>query len=122
MVERKILLDHARDWLNAWNTRDINRIMLHYHEDVEFYSPTVIKRWNEPEGRLIGKTALRNHFLKGFEDGNHIKFELLGILGGLDCVAMVYRKGPAGMGVNVVSMNAEGLIRKVMVFGSDWPD
>jgi hypothetical protein len=122
LVERKQLLEHARGWLNAWNSRDIDRLMQHYHDDVVYYSPTVMKRWGDPEGRLVGKIALRNHFLKGFEDANHVKLELLGLLGGPDGVAMVYRKGPTGMGVNIVTIDSEGMVTKVQVFASDWPD
>ncbi len=29
----------AQEWLNAWNSHDLEAIMAHYAEDVIFYSP-----------------------------------------------------------------------------------
>ncbi len=52
----------AADWINAWNNRDIDSIMKHYADDVEFHSPTVIKRWNIADGKLIGKEKLKQHY------------------------------------------------------------
>ena len=32
----------ARDWVAAWNSHDLDRILSHYAEDVEFRSPFVV--------------------------------------------------------------------------------
>jgi ketosteroid isomerase-like protein len=39
------LKEIALDWIDAWNKKDIDRIMSHYSEDIIFFAPTVIKRW-----------------------------------------------------------------------------
>jgi ketosteroid isomerase-like protein len=118
-MEKKKLTRLVRDWLNAWNSRDIDRLMDHYHEDIEFTSPTVIKRWNNPSGKLIGKEALRKHFMKGFEQANHIQFELLGILEGIDGFILVYRKEMQGMGADLVTLNEMGKAMKVVCYRLD---
>ncbi|MBX9448831.1 MAG: nuclear transport factor 2 family protein [Taibaiella sp.] len=33
----------AQEWVNAWNTGDIEAIMRHYAEDVRFMSPFLLK-------------------------------------------------------------------------------
>ena len=38
------LKEIALDWIDAWNKKDIDRIMDHYSDDVLFFAPTVIKR------------------------------------------------------------------------------
>ena len=32
----------AREWLRAWNERDLDRILSHYTEDVQFQSPVAV--------------------------------------------------------------------------------
>jgi ketosteroid isomerase-like protein len=53
--EAKLMLreqawEAAKDWCDAWNCRDLDGIMLHYADDVEFSSPTVVKRWGIADG------------------------------------------------------------------------
>jgi hypothetical protein len=57
----------AEQWIEAWNSRDLDRIMDHYAEDVEFEANTVIRRWQKADGRLRGVTELRNHFRLGLD-------------------------------------------------------
>jgi ketosteroid isomerase-like protein len=37
------LKETALDWIDAWNKKDIDRIMGHYSDDVLFFAPTVLK-------------------------------------------------------------------------------
>src|ERR1700685_3299117 len=71
----------AEDWIAAWNTRDLERILSHYAENVVFSSPTVVTRYGEPSGVLRGKTALRKHFRRGLEaSGANVHFTLVDVL------------------------------------------
>jgi ketosteroid isomerase-like protein len=54
------------DWMAAWNSHDLDRILGHYADDVEYYSP-FIAQMAEPgaagaDGRLVGKDAVRGYF------------------------------------------------------------
>jgi ketosteroid isomerase-like protein len=54
------------EWMAAWNSHDVDRILEHYADDVEYYSP-FIARMAEPggpgaDGRLVGKAAVRDYF------------------------------------------------------------
>ncbi|HTC01631.1 MAG TPA: nuclear transport factor 2 family protein [Ferruginibacter sp.] len=82
----------ATDWIDAWNKRDIDRIMNHYANDVEFHSPTVNKRWNITEGKLIGKEKLKQHFLKGFEEMPNLHFEFINVVEGKNSVTINYKR------------------------------
>ncbi len=41
-----------RMWVAAWNRRDLDGIMTHYAENVEFWSPTVITRLGIASGKI----------------------------------------------------------------------
>jgi ketosteroid isomerase-like protein len=108
MISKNKLTELVRDWLSAWNSRDIERLMNHYHENVELSSPTIVKRWNIATGKLSGKDALRKHFSKGFEDVNHMSFELLGVLNGINGIVLVYRRGAYSMAADVITLDENG--------------
>jgi hypothetical protein len=97
----------ALDWIAAWNKRDIDKIMYHYADNVIFYSPTVIKRWNSPEGKIEGKSKLKEHFLKGFELVPNLHFEYLDLLYGIDGMTIIYKRESGVLAADVVTLNDE---------------
>jgi hypothetical protein len=113
MIPKNKLTELAADWLNAWNAKDINRLMKHYHDDIVLCSPTIVTRWDNDVGVLNGIRAVRKHFEKGFEDRNHIPFELLGLLTGVDGIVLVYRKGAFGMAADVITLDQGGKATRV---------
>lgn len=56
---------HAQHWIDAWNARDLDRILSCYAGDVVFEAETVRKRWQKDDGMLHGTEELRKHFALG---------------------------------------------------------
>ena len=116
-----LIMDHielkkaATTWIEDWNTRDLDRIMEHYAEDVEFESPSVFDRWGHPDGKLKGKTALREHFKKGLDLPPDSPFELIDILAGVDGILVVYKQASGTIVADYVvpDDNHKALIVKV---------
>jgi ketosteroid isomerase-like protein len=50
----------AARWARAWNSRDIEDVLSHFHEDVEFTSPTAVRVVGTPT--VNGKAALRDYW------------------------------------------------------------
>ena len=63
-------------WIEAWNCRDLDRIMRHYASSVVFEANTVVRRWNRPDGTLRGADEFREHFRIGLELAPSLHFEL----------------------------------------------
>jgi hypothetical protein len=42
----------AQEWLESWNSHDLDRIMGHYNEQIEFVSPFVVKLLNDRTGTV----------------------------------------------------------------------
>jgi ketosteroid isomerase-like protein len=52
----KAFADHfAQDWIDAWNARDVERVLAHYTDDFEMSSPVIIRVTGEASGTLRGK-------------------------------------------------------------------
>ena len=50
MISVPDALAFAREWVDAWNSRDLDRIMAHYTEDFEMTSPLIAMVMEEPRG------------------------------------------------------------------------
>ncbi len=98
----------ALDWIDAWNKRDINRIMTHYTDDIIFYSLTVTKRWGIADGKIVGKEKLRAHFLKGFELAPNLYFEFIDMLSGTDGITIVYKRETGALVADVAVLDENG--------------
>jgi len=92
------------DWLDAWNCHDIDRIMAHYAEEIEFTAQTVVARWGKADGKLVGKVELRKHF------------ETDQILWSPNGYAVLYHRENNNQVLDAVELNAEGLAVKVTAY------
>ena len=79
--------------------------MSHYADDVKFFNPTVIRRWNEVEGRLEGKESIERHFRKGLEEVPDICFEFHSILYGIENIILIYKREPGILAADLVIFN-----------------
>lgn len=76
MGTEKDLRSLVEDWIEAWNSKDLDRIMQHYASSVVFEANTVIRLWNRPDGILRGEDEVRKHFRMGLEVAPTLHFQL----------------------------------------------
>ena len=104
----------AQDWIQAWNQRDLDAVLSHYTEDVEFQSPLVIKLLGETSGTVRGKQNLREYFRKALAAfPGDIEIELLGAYQGVNSV-LVHFQAKGRKAVEVMELNQEGKIRRAL--------
>lgn len=115
-MDHSALKKAAAGWIASWNTRNLDRIMEHYADDVEFESPSVIDRWGNPGGKLIGKTALREHFKKGLDLPPDSPFELINILAGVEGIMVMYKQASGAIVADYVVPDDNQKARIVKVF------
>ena len=113
ILEMRVL---AERWIGAWNARDLDRIMEHYAEDVEFEANTVIRRWNKPDGKLRGLAELRDHFRLGLELAPNLHFQIEDVFLSPSGYAVLYRRENNNRVLDVVELNSEGKARRVKAF------
>ena len=119
-MERLIVIDSswahqfAEDWIDAWNSHDLERILAHYADDFEMSSPLIVERMNEPSGTLKGKAAIRPYWQIGLAANPPLKFELIEVLVGIDSTTLYYRRMNGKMAAEVLIFNAQGQVVKGM--------
>jgi ketosteroid isomerase-like protein len=102
----------AAAWCDAWNRRDLDAIMEHYADDVEFSSSTVVKRWGITDGWLRGSSKVRENFAIGVK-AHGLHFELVDVLLGVNSVCVVHRRESSALVTDLVELDANGKGRRV---------
>lgn len=102
----------ANEWVASWNSHDIDSIISHYDEAVEFSSPLVVKILNKADGKISGKSDLKEYFLKGLAAYPELKFELYGALAGINSVVIHYKSVKNLVAAEVLILNNEGKIQQ----------
>jgi ketosteroid isomerase-like protein len=79
----------AADWIAAWNSHDLDRILSHSADDIVFLSPVAQARLGN--GRVVGREALRAYWSGGLAAQPGLKFEPEAVLVGHEGLTILYR-------------------------------
>lgn len=84
------------EWMAAWNSHDLERILGHYADDVEYWSPFVAALAEPgapgPDGRLAGKDQVRAYFAAALGRYPELHFDPPAhVAAGAGSVSFVYR-------------------------------
>lgn len=100
MIDKIFAAHFAKEWLDAWNSHDLDRILLHYADDFEMTSPVIISIAGEPSGMLKGKEKVRAYWAKALQRIPDLRFELMTTLIGVNSITLYY-KSPRGHAAEV---------------------
>lgn len=107
----------AQEWCEAWNSKDLERILKHYADDIVLYSPYALKRLGEmSKGKVQGKDLLRKYFSLGLQAAPELNFQLVDVLLGIDEVTILYRRETGILVADVMSFNEKGEAKTVRAF------
>lgn len=111
MLDKTFADRFAADWIDAWNTHDLDRILSHYTDDFEMSSPVIIQLAGVPSGTLPGKEKVGAYWAKALQRSPDLHFELITTLVGISSITLYY-KGVRGLSAEVFHFNLEGKVTK----------
>jgi ketosteroid isomerase-like protein len=115
MLTMEKTADYVKQWVAAFEAKDLDRVLGFYTNDVIFHSPLVARLSHDPSGTVQGKAALRAYVKKGFEVFDHIKFTVLDVLRGVDSIAIHYKGITGTRVVEVLFFDKDGVVRESYV-------
>ena len=110
MIDTQFAKTFAQDWIEAWNSHDLERILFHYTDDFEMTSPLIVQRMREQSGRLKGKAAVRPYWAQGLAAYPPLRFELLQVLAGVDSIVLYYRNARGQYCAETLTFNLDGKV------------
>lgn len=106
----------ANEWMQAWNSHNIEAILSHYTEDFEIESPLAKKRFPESGGILKGKQAVRKYWNMGLERNPNLEFEIIDVLFGVRSLSIYYlSKSSNKRVIETMTFNDYGKVNRAIV-------
>ncbi len=97
----------ATDWIDSWNSHDLQRILAHYADDFEMTSPKITQLTHETSGTLRGKIAVGNYWETALDLIPNLQFELVHTLIGVNSLTLYYRSVNQQLVAEVFHFNAQ---------------
>lgn len=112
----------AKDWVDAWNAHDLEKILSHYSEDFTIETPMAAKLYPQSHGIVAGKSEVRKYWTIGLEKSPNLRFELLDVLVGVNSLGLfLFNTSSNKKSVELVSFNNEMKVNKAIVIYSEHP-
>ena len=104
----------ADEWIESWNSHDLDRILSHYSDNVEITTPMIKIALDIETGTLKGKEKVRNYWKAAFQKVPDLHFELKEVAEGVGTIAIYYKSVLGKMAIEVMFLNEEGKISKAI--------
>jgi ketosteroid isomerase-like protein len=119
MLDERAVREFAKDWVEAWNSHDLERILEHYADDIVLTSPVAAERLGDPSGTVRGKAALESYFAIGLAAYPELRFDLVDVMWGVGSVVLYYVNQRGTMTGEVMELDADGRVTRVLAnYGS----
>ena len=112
----------AVEWIEAWNSRDLDRILNHYADEVEITSPFVETVLGPGKKSVKGKLALRAYWGPIMATYPDLHFVLHRAYAGVDSLVLHYQSIQGLMSAECMELDEDGKIRRVQAHYAMGPD
>lgn len=113
MINRETAWNFAQEWLEAWNKHDVDLIMKHYADSIEFCSPVVQKVLGDPKGVVRGIDNLRDYFSRQLQKFSTLEFQLLDVFTSPQSIVLYYKINRGLLAAEVMLLDTEMKATKV---------
>jgi SnoaL-like domain len=102
------------EWVEAWNSHDLERILSHYSEDVEVTSPLIETVLGPGRTSVRGKKALRAYWGPALERYPDLHFVLFRAYAGPHSVVLHYQSIQGLIAAECMEFNGNGVVCRVL--------
>lgn len=106
------LLKLAGEWIAAWNSRDVERVLTLYTDDAEMSSQKIVALGFDASGTLRGKGALRAYWSKALTFRPKLHFTLVQAFASPDSVIVHYHDEAGKHVCEYLRLDDAGLIKQ----------
>jgi len=104
--------DLGKQWIDAWNSHDLERILALYSDNSEMTSDKIPLLGLDPTGTLRGKDRLRQYWSKGLQLIPNLHFTLIDVYVSPDSLVVFYENERGAKICEYLRLNADGKIRQ----------
>jgi hypothetical protein len=90
-IDKEFARRVAEEWFDAWNSHDLEAVLSHYANDVEFTSPFAVELSGRADGTLHGIDELRTYFSRALAAFPELRFSCLRVAQGISSITLCFR-------------------------------
>lgn len=113
MITEEQARNFATDWIDSWNAHDLDRVISHYDDNVEYFSMFLLKLTDNKDGMLQGKENVKEYLAKGLDAYPDLHFKLLNVFLGVASITLHYQSVNNLIAAEVFELNDNGLASRV---------
>jgi hypothetical protein len=91
MIDKTFAKQFADDWIDAWNSHNLDRVLAHYTDDFEMSSPIIVQIAGEPSGTLKGKQVVGAYWAKALAFIPDLHFDLAATFIGVNSITLFFK-------------------------------
>jgi SnoaL-like protein len=114
--------EFATEWIAAWNSHDLERILDHYTDDVELTSPLVETFMGPGKVTVRGKPKLREYWGTALARYPELRFTLFRAYAGSRSLVLHYQSIQGLVGAECLEFDGNGRIHRVLAHYALGPD
>lgn len=114
--------EFALEWIETWNSHDLERILGHYSEQVEVTSPLVEAILGPGRVTVRGKDDLRAYWGAALERYPELRFTLYRAYAGVRSIVLHYRSVQGLVGAECMEFDESGRVSRVVAHYAMGPD
>jgi hypothetical protein len=103
----------AEEWIKSWNDHNLNNILSHYADELEFYSPLISGLKYNKTGVITNKADLKKYFEIGLNSYPDLHFDFHNYFVGINTVVLYYTSVNGKLAAEVFELNEAGQAVKV---------
>lgn len=105
----------TEEWIEAWNSHDMDRILDHYADDFEIITPMIRMSTSIEADALKGKKDIRAYWEAALKKIPDLRFELVDVAVSVQSIALYYTVAAVGKStVEVMFFNESDKVEKVI--------
>jgi uncharacterized protein (TIGR02246 family) len=102
----------GREWIAAWNSHDLERVLSLYAEDSEMTSDKIPVFGFDPSGTLRGKDKIRSYWGTALKQLPNLHFDLIDTYVSPDSIVVFYQNERGAKICEYLRLDAEGKIKQ----------
>lgn len=104
----------AQNWIQSWNSHNLQNILSHYSEDIEITTPMIRLAGGIDNGTLKGKGAVADYWKKALIKIPDLKFELIDVTESVNSIALYYKSVMNKKAIEVMFFDENGKVNKMI--------
>lgn len=112
----------ADEWIDVWNSRDLDRVLAHYSEAVTIRTPRAMAVLADSQGIVRGRAALADYWSQALAAAPILHFDLEDVFRTVDGLSLLYRNHRGQRVIETMVFGTDSLVELAIVAYADGPD